>query len=104
MSESPKTTYSNADLLERMRDMHRSWIERLRKIRQIESDFGNRLLNAKTPSEAIMVCTEWMARRLETIAGEQQTFATVWLDLTSYAVKAARPAPTKSPDSSHDAS
>jgi hypothetical protein len=51
-----------------------------------------------------MVCTEWMARRLETIAGEQQTFATVWLDLTSYAVKAARPAPTKSPDSSHDAS
>jgi hypothetical protein len=74
MSENPETKYSNAELLERTRDMHRSWIEFLSEMRQIESDVGNRLLNAKTPSEAIMVCTEWMARRLETGAGEQQTF------------------------------
>ena len=104
MSQTAGTTYSNAELLERMQDMHRSWIERLREIRQIESDFGNRLLTAKDPSEAIMVCTEWMARRLETVASEQQTFATAWLNLTSYAVKSAQPAPTKSPESSHDAS
>jgi hypothetical protein len=74
MSENPETKYSNAELLERMRDMHRSWIELLSEMRQIGSDVGNRPLNAKTPSEAIMVCTEWMARRLETVAGEQQTF------------------------------
>jgi hypothetical protein len=104
MSERPETTYANAELLERMRGMHRSWIERLREIRQIESDFGNRLLNAKTPSEAIMVCTEWMARRLETVAGEQQAFATAWLDLISNAVKSAPQAPAKSPTSSQDAS
>jgi hypothetical protein len=104
MSLTPKTTYSNAELFERMQDMHRSWIERLREIRQIESDFGSRLLNAKNPTEATMVCTEWMARRLETIAGEQQTFATAWLGLISNAVKSARPAATESPDSSHDAS
>jgi hypothetical protein len=104
MSQKAGTIYSNAELHERMQDMHRSWIERLREIRQIESDFGNRLLTAKNPSEAILVCTEWMARRLETVASEQQTFATAWLDLISNAVKSARPAPTKSPESSHDAS
>ena len=104
MSQTPETTYSTVELFERMQDMHRSWIERLREIRQIESDFGNRLLTAKDPSEAIMVCTEWMARRLETVASEQQTFTTAWLDLISNAVKSARPAPTKSPESSHDAS
>jgi hypothetical protein len=104
MSLTPKTTYSNAELFERMQDMHRSWIERLREIRQIETDFGSRLLNAKNPTEATMVCTEWMARRLETVAGEQQTFATAWLGLISNAVKSARPAATESPESSHDAS
>jgi hypothetical protein len=75
MSQKSETTCFNVGLLERMQDMHRSWIERLREIRQIESDFGNRLLNAKNPSEATMVCTEWTARRLETVAGEQQMFA-----------------------------
>jgi hypothetical protein len=104
MSQTAGTTYSNAELLERMQDMHRSWIERLREIRQIESDFGNRLLTAKDPSEAIMVCTEWMARRLETVASEQQTFTTAWLDLISTAVKSARPAHTEIPESSQDGS
>jgi hypothetical protein len=104
MSEPPETTYSNAELFKRMQDMHRSWIERLREIRQIESDFGNRLLNAKNPMEATIVCTEWMARRLETVASEQQTFATAWLGLISNAVKSARSAATESPESSHDAS
>jgi len=41
----------NNNLFQRMRDMHRSWLERLREIRQIESDFGTRLLIAKSPSE-----------------------------------------------------
>jgi hypothetical protein len=104
MSQTPETTYSTVELFERMQDMHRSWIERLREIRQMESDFGNRLLNAKNPMEATMVCTEWMARRLETVASEQQTFATAWLGLISNAVKSARPAATESPESSHDAS
>ena len=103
MSQTPETKHSNAELFERMQDMHRSWIERLREIRQIESDFGNRLLNAKNPMEATMVCTEWMARRLETVASEQQTFATAWLGLISNAVKSARPAATESPESSDDA-
>ena len=103
MSQTPETKHSNAELFERMQDMNRSWIERLREIRQIETDFGNRLLNARNPTEVTMVCAEWMARRLETVTSEQQTFATAWLGSTSNAVKSARPAATESPESSHDA-
>ena len=76
-------TYSNTRLFERMRDMHRLWLERLQEIRQIESDFGARLLNAKNPSEARTLCNEWMARRLEIVAGEQQNFAAAWVGLIS---------------------
>jgi len=71
----------NNTLFERMRDMHRSWLERLREIGQIESEFGTRLLTAKSPSEATAICNEWMTRRLETVACEQQAFAAAWLGL-----------------------
>jgi hypothetical protein len=69
----------NNNLFERMRDMHRSWLERLREIRQIESDFGTGLLIAKSPSEATAICNEWMTKRLEIVVSEQQTFAAAWL-------------------------
>jgi hypothetical protein len=78
-----RETSFNIGLFERMRDMHRSWLERLREIRQLESDFGTKLLTAKSPSEATIICNEWMAKRLETVANEQQTFATAWIGLIS---------------------
>jgi hypothetical protein len=77
----------NNTLFERMRDMHRSWLERLREIGQIESEFGTRLLTAKSPSEATAICNEWMTRRVETVACEQQAFAAAWLGLISDATK-----------------
>jgi hypothetical protein len=73
----------NASLFDRMRLMNRSWLERLRKIRQIESEFGARLLAANSPAEATSVCQEWMAKRLAAVAGEQQAFTTAWLGLVS---------------------
>jgi hypothetical protein len=47
----------NSNLFERMRDMNRSWLEKLRQIRQIEAEFGTRLLTAKSPSEATAICS-----------------------------------------------
>jgi hypothetical protein len=78
----------NNNLFERMRDMHRLWLERLREIRQIETEFGTRLLIAKSPSEATAICNEWMTKRLEIVACEQQAFAAAWLGLISDATKA----------------
>ena len=71
----------NGHLFEQMRDMHREWLERLQEIRQLESDFGTRLMIANSPSGAASVCREWMARHVETIAHEQKTFANAWLRL-----------------------
>jgi hypothetical protein len=69
----------NAHLSKQVQDMHRTWLERLRDIRHLESDFGMKLMTAKTPSEVASVCGEWMAKHVETIAHEQRTFANAWL-------------------------
>jgi hypothetical protein len=80
----------NAGLFDRMRIMSRSWIERLREVRQIEQDFGERLLAAESPSHATIICHEWMARRLETVACEQKAFTTEWLGLVSDTIEERR--------------
>ena len=77
----------NDRLFERMQDMNRLWIERLREIRQIESDFGTRLMKAESSSEATTICHEWMAKRLETVAYEQKAFTTAWLALIADTAK-----------------
>jgi hypothetical protein len=76
-----EATSFNTHLFEQVRDMHRTWIERLQEIREIDSDFGMRLLAAKSRSEAANICGEWMAKHAETIAREQKTFANAWLRL-----------------------
>ncbi len=83
MTTTPDMSDFNRSLFERMQDMNKSWLESLREIRKIESDFGSRLLIARNPAEATSVCNAWMTKRLETIANEQQAFATAWLALVS---------------------
>jgi hypothetical protein len=80
----------NAGLFDRMRIMSRSWIERLREVHQIEQDFGARLLAAKTPAEATIICHEWMAKRLEAVASEQKAFTGEWLGLVSDTIEGHR--------------
>lgn len=93
--EENNMTGFNDRLFERMQEMNRSWIEKLREIRQIESDFGSRLLRSESSSEAATICHEWMAKRLEAVAYEQKTFTTAWLALVSDTMKVTRP--VKSP-------
>jgi hypothetical protein len=98
MTTQTETTCFNGKLFDRMQDMNRTWLERLREIRQIEAEYGSKLLAAKTPSDAASICNEWMAKRLETVANEQKAFTTAWLDLFSdmavslAPIKAVRPA------------
>ena len=91
MTVQTETIYFNGRLFDRMQDMNRTWLERLREIRQIEAEFGSKLLAAKTPSEAVTICNEWMAKRLETVANEQKAFSTAWLDLFSDMAVSAAP-------------
>jgi hypothetical protein len=89
MIKKQENTDFNNSLFERMQDMNRSWIAGLREIRQIESDFGSRLLSAKSSTEAATICHQWMAKRLETVASEQKVFTTAWLALIADAMKSA---------------
>ena len=75
-------TSFNAQLFDQMRDMHRGWLEKLQEIRQLESEYGTKLMSATGRSEAVQVCSEWMAKRMEIIAHEQKTFANAWLQLS----------------------
>jgi hypothetical protein len=68
-------------LFERMRGMHRAWIENVQEIRQLELDFGARLMSADNPTEAARFCSEWMAKRMEITAHEQMMFANSCLGL-----------------------
>jgi hypothetical protein len=81
----------NNCLFERMRDMNRSRLERLREIRQFELEFESRLLAARNHSEATEICNEWMKQRLEAVAIEQRAFTTAWLSVVSDMLKAASP-------------
>jgi hypothetical protein len=88
----------NSRLFERMRAINRTWLEQLRDIRRIESDFWAQLLAASSPAEATSICHEWMAKRLETVASEQQTFTAAWLALVSDTMIAADLLHTGLPD------
>jgi hypothetical protein len=66
-------------LFERMRGMHRAWIEKAREIRDLELDYGSRLMTAKSPAQAASLCNEWMAKRMAIVAHEQEIFANSWL-------------------------
>jgi hypothetical protein len=103
MAMKTETTDFNNGLFERMRGMNRSWLESLREIRLIESDFGSRLLTAKSPSEATTVCNEWMAKRLETVAREHQAFTTAWLALVSDVMKSRSSAKSSEQDKQNTA-
>ena len=66
-------------LYERMRGMHRAWIENSREIRDLEVNYGSRLMAAKSPLQAASLCNEWMAKRMAIVAHEQEMFANSWL-------------------------
>jgi len=81
--ERAHTMTFNAHLFEQMRGMHRTWLEKLREIRDLELDYGSRLMAAKNPSEAINFCSKWMVKRMAIVAHEQRMFASSWARLLS---------------------
>ena len=97
MTSDPDTNGFNNNLFERTQEMNRSWLKRLQEIRQIDSDFGARLLAAHSPAEATDICNEWMRKHLEIVASEQRSFTTAWLGLISN-VMASRSSTTFAPD------
>ena len=71
----------NALLFDHMHKTRRAWFDKMDEIRLLESDYGRKLLSARTPVEAANICGEWISKRIEINAHEQQRFVTAWLRL-----------------------
>jgi hypothetical protein len=84
-----KDATPNTALLDKFQEINRTWLGRLDEARQVESEFGAKLMKAKTPSEAMAVCNAWMAKRVELLAQEQREFGTAWADIVSGTVQAS---------------
>ena len=83
-------------LFERMRGMHRAWIEKAREIRDLELNYGSKLMAAKSPAHAASLCNEWMAKRMAIVAHEQEMFANSWLWLLADMSEPSSSAPVQS--------
>ena len=65
-------------LFERMRTLHQVWLKNAQEIRQLEVDYGAKLMSAATASAAASFWNEWMARRMALVLRGQEMFANSW--------------------------
>ncbi|MGB8365212.1 MAG: hypothetical protein WCE20_11890 [Rhizomicrobium sp.] len=68
-------------LFDRIEDINRAWLDRMREMRGVEAEFSAKLFASKGPEDAMAVCNQWMAKRLEILGAEQQMFAKSWVDM-----------------------
>ena len=88
----------NADLFGRMRIMHREWLRNAQEIRQLEVDYGAKLMSARTAPEAASFCNEWMAKRMAIVVRDQEMFANCWVWLLTDMSEQPLAACSKPPD------
>jgi hypothetical protein len=82
-------------LFERVEQINRAWLDSMREMRRTEAEFSVRLFSCNGPSDALVLCNQWMAKRLEILGAEQQTFAKSWAELVALLGKATTPADRK---------
>jgi hypothetical protein len=56
------------------------WVSQIGQMRQFEAEFARRLAHCSTPSEAVALCSEWMAHRLDSAVAMQHRLLSLWLD------------------------
>jgi hypothetical protein len=81
-------------LFDRMRGMHRAWIEKAQEIRDLEQNYGSKLMAAKSPAHAASLCNESMPSAWRS-SHEQEMFANSWLWLPADMIEAPTSAPAK---------
>jgi hypothetical protein len=62
-----------------------AWFSQAALVQQHEANFGLRLARARTPSEAVYVCGEWMSHRLDSVVAMHHRLLELWLTATSAA-------------------
>jgi hypothetical protein len=80
---------------------HQAWMERLKEMQAVETEFTRELLATRDPSAALKVCNRWMAKRLELLTSDSKAFTGFWMDLVMTAAGGA-PAAGNPPAKSED--
>jgi len=88
----------NADLFGRMRIMNREWLRNAQEIRQLEVDYGAKLMSARTAPQAASFCNEWIAKRMAIVVREQEMVANCWVWLLADMSEQPLAACSKPPD------
>lgn len=89
-------------LFERVEQINRAWLDSMREMRRTEAEFSVRLFSCNSPADALVLCNQWMAKRLEILGAEQQTFAKSWTDIVALLDKATAPADRKKKNHDED--
>jgi hypothetical protein len=82
-------------LFERVEQINRAWLDSMREMRRAEAEFSVRLFACNSPADALILCNQWMAKRLEILGAEQQLFATSWAEIVALLGKATAPGDRK---------
>jgi hypothetical protein len=91
-------------LAEQVRTACAAWFSQAAIVQRHEADFGLRLARCQTPSEAVRVCGEWLAHRLDSAVAMHHRFLELWMTFATAAPngvdEAAQPRTTRDAGSS----
>jgi hypothetical protein len=65
-------TKAQTELLDKLQDARRQWIERMQSEAKLASEFAAKLSATRSIPEAMTVCQEWSSRRFEMMAEDGQ--------------------------------
>jgi hypothetical protein len=63
-------TKAQTELLEKLRESNRQWIERVQSEANLASEFAAKLSAARSIPDAMSACQEWTSRRFEMMADD----------------------------------
>jgi hypothetical protein len=68
-------TKAQSELLGKLQETNRQWIERIQSEAQLASEFATKLAAARSIPDALTVCQEWMSQRFERMAEDGRQLA-----------------------------
>ena len=63
-------TKAQTELIEKLRELNRQWIERVQSEANLVSEFASKLSAARSIPDAMSACQEWTSRRFEMMADD----------------------------------
>lgn len=56
------------------------WLDQMAAMRRVEAEFATELVRARTASEALSVCSGWLAKRVDSLVAVEHRLLDLWLE------------------------